>query len=114
MSSTRYQKQINQITEGIQKLNTNIQSLKKAQELERLFQRNLNQLNRNQPMSINGVQSKKPKLTARVPMNIYNNSESKKREFKKRRVNPPITLYKGVLHNLEEIKARHKKERRRQ
>lgn len=56
-------------------------------------------------MSINGVQSKKPNLTERVPMNINNNSQSKKR-----RINPPITLYKGLLHNLEEIK----KERRRQ
>lgn len=64
MTSESYKQELNNIIRGIQKLNSEVQSLQKAQNLEELFKNEINALQQeNVPM--NGRSSKRPSTKKR-------------------------------------------------
>ena len=64
MTSKSYNQQLNNIIRGIQKLNSEVQSLQKAQNLEKLFKNEINALQQ-QNVPMNGRSSKRPSTKKR-------------------------------------------------
>lgn len=92
MTSKSYNQQLNNIIRGIQKLNSEVQSLQKAQNLEKLFKNEINALQQ-QNVPMNGKSSKRPSTKKRGASSCS----------KKRMENPLIV-------SLQKLKVEKKKE----
>ena len=93
MTSKSYNQQLNNIIRGIQKLNSEVQSLQKAQNLEKLFKNEINALQQ-QNVPMNGRSSKRPSTKKRGA----SCSHSKK------------TMENPLVVSLQKLKVQKKKE----
>lgn len=107
MTSKSYNQQLNNIIRGIQKLNSEVQSLKKAQNIEKLFKNEINSLQQ-QNVPMDGTPSKRPSTKRRGASSCKKTMENplvvslqklkvqKKKEYNKKKLEKMIKEFEKL------------------